>query len=148
MGRPKKINKDIEMTATQDVHEVTKPAEIVESCGMRELEEIQDRKMVTGTFHIVGKKSGVARIGALVKYKGDDYKTHFFQHGKTYTIPKWKADWLNGYSLNDPKTLDRGMTPRCHVKIHTEQYTDLTQKHPLAEPQTQNLYSFTPVARW
>jgi hypothetical protein len=68
-----------------------------------------------------------------------------FEHGKTYTIPKWLADWLNGGETNPE---DKVKSPRCNVIKHNDQWNDLQAKRPLSTPTLSPMYSFTPVAKW
>ena len=87
------------------------------------------------------------RLGGMRKYKGEKLDPITLQDGHTYTISKWKADWLNGVSLHDEK-LNPCKTPGCVNVIHNDQWTDLHNKRPLDTPRVEKQYSFTPVASW
>lgn len=139
------VLKQKENTATlEDVIKATPslPEIVIKTLTPKELAEQEDRRMVTGIFHYLQKRGGILRISPMAKYKGDPLAVvEEYVDGKRYTIPKWKADWLNGEE-NEMKT------PFAHDLAHTEQYQDITQKHPLAPPKTIPLYSFTPEANW
>ncbi|MHB1059854.1 MAG: hypothetical protein ACYC0F_18430 [Rhodanobacter sp.] len=107
-----------------------------------EEKEIADRKMITGKFMMQGKKAGKIKIGSIRKYKGDSLKPYIFEHNKTYTIPKWLADWLNGEGNEEMGT------PGCHKLIHTDQNVDLNNMTLLQTPKKEFYFSFTPVAQW
>lgn len=104
--------------------------------------EMEDRKIVTGVFHYLGKAGGVLRIAPMAKYKGDPLLVNeTYIDGKEYTIPKWKADWMNGKP-------NEGKTPYACKCTHTDQYKDIQEHRVLAPPKEEPLYSFTPVAKW
>lgn len=153
MGRKKKIVEStetnmqpVETLQEKPVEKVLaseKPPEllITKITPVHEL-EIRDRKMVTGVFTIEGKKKGILRLGPMRKYPGEELKNKYFEHGRQYTIPQWMADWLNGVGNEEMKT------PACRKITHTDQWVDLNDKRPLQAPLYQNLFRFTPVAKW
>jgi len=131
---------------------VTKSAQLdaplVSQITTRDMWEIEDRKPVVGVFRMQNKKpgeKGMVRIGALRKYKEDHMRPWIFEHGKTYTVPKWVADWLNGGEANPE---DKIKSPRCNMIKHNDQWNDLQDKRPLSQPTLNPMYSFTPVAKW
>lgn len=124
------------------------PQTIIKELTTRDMWEIEDRKPVTGVFRMQNKKPGergMVRIGALRKYKEDKMDPWIFEHNKTYTLPKWIADWING---GDTPETDKVKSPRCNVVAHNDQWNDLQNKRPLSNPKLNSMYSFTPVASW
>ena len=68
----------------------------------RQLEEIEDSRLVVGTFVYRAKPGGRYKT-TLRKYKDDPNSKHAqgfipidMIDGRTYTVPQWVADWLNG----------------------------------------------------
>lgn len=120
---------------------------IVSTITTREMLEIADRKLVTGVFHHRQKKGGILRIGGMRKYKGDKLEGRTFIDGKTYTVPKWMADWLNGVDIND-QARNPLKTPGAHKVVHNDQWVDLHDKRPLGSATYEPMYAFTPVAQW
>ena len=123
------------------------PAPLITQITSRDMFEVEDRKPVTGVFRMQNKKPGergMIRIGAMRKYKGDHMNPWIFEHGKTYTIPKWLADWLME-GTQDPNKVKFS---RCNVLSHKDQWNDLQDKRPLSAPSLHPMYSFTPVPKW
>jgi hypothetical protein len=121
---------------------------IIPEVSARDIFEIEDRKPVTGIFRMNNKKpgeKGMIKIGAMRKYKGDKMDPWIFEHGKTYTIPKWLADWLNG-GETDPDA--KVKSPRCNIVTHNDQDTNLQEKRMLTAPTKHSLFSFSPIAKW
>ena len=121
---------------------------LVKEVTARDLFEIEDRKPVTGIFRMNNKKpgeKGMIKIGAMRKYKGDKMTPWIFEHGKSYTIPKWLADWLNGGNP-DPDALVK--SPGCNIVTHNDQDTNLQEKRLLDKPSMHTLFSFSPQAKW
>lgn len=117
---------------------------LITQISTRDMMEIEDRKPVTGVFRLENKKpgeSGIFRLGAIRKYKEDKMQPWIFEHGKTYTVPKWLADWLNGGN-------EERKTPGAVKVIHNDQWNDLNNKRPLTEPVKMKMYSFTPTVNW
>jgi hypothetical protein len=148
---PRGIRK-IESESREAVAVMEKPKEVhaplITEITSRDMFEVEDRKPVTGVFRMQNKKPGergMIRIGAMRKYKGDHMNPWIFEHGKTYTIPKWMADWLNGGKTNEE---DKVKSPRCNILSHNDQWNDLHNKRQLAEPNLHAVYSFTPVPKW
>ncbi len=134
------------------VHQKPKAKEIVlplvTQLSARDAFELEDRKPVIGVFRMNNKKpgeKGMIKIGAMRKYKGDKMSPWIFEHGKTYTIPKWLAAWING-GEGDPDEVVK--QPRCNIVTHTDQDTNLQEKRMLAAPTKHSLFSFSPVAKW
>jgi hypothetical protein len=114
----------------------------------RDLFEIEDRKPVTGIFRMNNKKpgeKGMIKIGCMRKYKGDHMRPWIFEHGKTHTVPKWLADWLNGGNP-DPDAIVK--SPGCNIITHNDQDNNLQEKRMLEKPTMHSLYSFSPIAKW
>lgn len=129
-------------TTNYDLTTQEHTGEIVTKIENRDLVEIEDRKMVTGTFHYRAKPGGSVKFGGMRKYKGEKLKTLEFRDGHVYTIPKWMADWLNGIQNNPSKT------PAAIKLIHTDQWNDVDNKKPLQAPVATPIYGFSPVAKW
>lgn len=124
------------------------PPVLVKEVTAKDLFEIEDRKPVTGIFRMNNKKpgeKGMIKIGCMRKYKGDHMRPWMFEHGKSYTIPKWLADWLNGGNP-DPDALVK--SPGCNIVTHNDQDTNLQEKKLLEKPTLHNLFSFSPQAKW
>ncbi len=141
MSKKTQVKEEVMTQALEKKEGVPGENVIITTITPQDVKELEDRKPVTGTFHILGKTSGMVKLGACRKYKDDPLTPRFFKHGETYTVPKWYADWLNA-AENDMNT------PGCCKLNHTAQYVDLQQQYPLAEPEKQKLYSFTPMAKW
>lgn len=83
-------------------HQEKKAEVIQQKFTKRQLEEIEDSRLVTGTFVYRAKPGGRYKT-TLRKYKNDPNSTHAagfipvdMIDGRTYTVPQWVADWLNG----------------------------------------------------
>ncbi len=83
-------------------HQAKKTEVIQQKFTKRQLEEIEDSRLVTGTFVYRAKPGGRYKT-TLRKYKNDPNSKHAagfidvdMTDGKTYTVPQWVADWLNG----------------------------------------------------
>lgn len=120
---------------------------LVSTVTTRDMLEIEDRKPVTGIFRFDGRKEGILRLPGMRKYKGEKMDNLTLIHGQTYTIPKWKADWLNGLDYRD-EVNNPCKTPGSVRIVHQDQWEDLHKKRLLQEPQRKQNYSFTPVAKW
>lgn len=120
---------------------------IITQVTTRDMMELEDRKPVTGVFHHKQKKGGILRIGGMRKYKGEKLEPKTFQDGKTYTVAKWMADWLNGVDMYDAEK-NPCRTPGAKKVLHGDQWNDLQNKRPLSDPQYESMYAFTPVASW
>jgi len=78
------------------------PAPIIRELSAMEKKRIEDERLVKGTF-VYRAKPGGRYMTALRKYKRDPNAKNAqgflkidMTDGKTYTVPKWVAEWLNG----------------------------------------------------
>jgi hypothetical protein len=98
--KPKKHIESTSQTATleapvkQEASE-TKPSPIIQELDKLSMKQMEDSKLVKGTFIYRSSKGGVYTC-RLRKYRGDPLAPRKFVDGQDYVVPLWVARWLNG----------------------------------------------------